>query len=90
VNNALSQQATATRVALGNLARKTLGMLLNAVDFDAAERGVWAVALSGSQAAGYVLYRLPRNRVTLVHLCVRPEFQGRKDEDRPVDVSLVP
>jgi len=64
-------------IALGDLARKTLGLLPYAVYHDSVGRGTLAVALCGERVVGYVLYRLPRNRVTLVHLCVHPDFSKR-------------
>ncbi|GAB2842133.1 GNAT family N-acetyltransferase [Lentzea nigeriaca] len=62
-------------VELGNTARKTLGLLPRAAYFDAAQRGWLLAAMSDGEMIGYTVYRLPRNEVTLVHLCVAKEFR---------------
>jgi GNAT superfamily N-acetyltransferase len=64
-------------IELGNVARKTLGLLPKAVYFDAAQKGFLLVARDAMTPVGYVLFRLPRNEVVLTHLCVSPEYRKR-------------
>lgn len=60
-------------VKLGDLARKTLGLLPREVYFDAASKGWLLAAMVGRKPVGYVLFRLPRDEVVLTHLCVHPD-----------------
>lgn len=62
-------------VALGDQARNTLGLLPREAYFDAAEKGCLLAAIVDGEAAGYALFRLPRNEVVLTHLCVRPDLR---------------
>ncbi|WP_186315486.1 GNAT family N-acetyltransferase [Catellatospora sichuanensis] len=62
-------------IKLGDLAKKTLGQLPFAVYTASAERGTLVAALVQDRVVGYVLYRLSRRRVTLVHLCVATDVR---------------
>lgn len=59
-------------IELGDLARKTLGLLPRAAYFDAAAKGWLLAARYLGQPVGYVLFRLPRDEVVLTHVCVAP------------------
>lgn len=62
-------------VELGNTAKKTLGLFPRAAYFDSAHKGWLLAATSNGDLVGYALYRLPRNEITLVHLCVDKAFR---------------
>ncbi|SMD25566.1 GNAT family N-acetyltransferase [Lentzea albidocapillata] len=72
-------------VELGNTARKTLGLLPRAAYFDAAQRGWLLAALDEGEMIGYTVFRLPRNEVTLVHLCVAKDYRHRGMAQRLVN-----
>lgn len=59
-------------VALGNLARATLGFLPEGAYRDAASNGTLLLARDGSGVVGYALYALTQRRVRLTHLCIDP------------------
>lgn len=59
-------------IKLGDLARKTLGLLPRAAYFDAAAKGWLLAARYQGQPVGYALFRLPRDEVVLTHICVDP------------------
>ncbi|MFB9832832.1 GNAT family N-acetyltransferase [Actinoallomurus acaciae] len=57
-------------IALGDKARKTVGLLPRAAYADAARNKRLLVASVDAEVIGYALYGLPRNEVTLTHLVV--------------------
>lgn len=63
-------------IAMGDQARRTLGLMPRAVYRDAAEKGWLLSASLGERLVGYALFRLPRNEVALAHLCVSEETRG--------------
>jgi GNAT superfamily N-acetyltransferase len=65
-------------VELGDQCRDRLGQLPYAVFDEAVElsRILVAPAPQGGSLLGYALYRLPRNEVSLTHLCVAPGSRG--------------
>ncbi|MFJ9371208.1 GNAT family N-acetyltransferase [Nocardia sp. NPDC101769] len=62
-------------VELGDLARRTLGLLPPAVYHDAAAKNCLLAAFVGDEPIGYALFRLPRDEVVLTHLCVQPDYR---------------
>jgi GNAT superfamily N-acetyltransferase/predicted nucleic acid-binding protein len=57
-------------IALGDKARRTVGLLPREAYADAARNKRLLVASAGGEVIGYALYGLPRNEVTLTHLVV--------------------
>lgn len=57
---------------LGDAQRATLGVLPYAAWTESFERGRVIVATNEGEVLGYTLFRLPRQEVVLVHLCVDP------------------
>lgn len=57
-------------IALGDKARRTVGLLPRAAYVDAARNQRLLVASASDEVVGYALYGLPRNEVTLTHLVV--------------------
>ena len=57
-------------VELGNTAKKTLGLFPREAYFEYAAKRCLLAATRDGELVGYALFRLPRNEVTLVHLCV--------------------
>jgi GNAT superfamily N-acetyltransferase len=63
-------------IALGDSARRTLGLMPYTVFEQAAADGTLLTAVRGGQVVGYALYALPRQVVRLRHLCVAEEARG--------------
>ena len=57
-------------VALGDMSRRTLGFLPQVAFLQAADSGTLLAAIRDGQVLGYALYSLPRQVVSLTHLCV--------------------
>uniref|UniRef100_UPI002AD5486A GNAT family N-acetyltransferase n=1 Tax=Frankia sp. Cr1 TaxID=3073931 RepID=UPI002AD5486A len=75
-------------IEFGDTARRTLGLLPRGAYFEAASRDCLLAALWEGRPVGYTLFRLPRNLITLTHVCVHPDFQRRGIAARLVeDVS---
>ena len=64
-------------VALGKANRSTLGFLPDGAFEEHAAKDQVLVAVHDERLAGYVLYRVSRERATVVHLCVDDEQRGR-------------
>lgn len=64
-------------VALGESQKKLLGVLPYAAWDEAFATGGVLARVEADQLLGYALFRLPRQEVVLVHLCVAPEFRKR-------------
>lgn len=64
-------------VALGESQKKLLGVLPYAAWDEAFAKGGVLARVEADQLLGYALFRLPRQEVVLVHLCVAPEFRKR-------------
>jgi len=79
-----SALATAV-INLGDSQSKTLGHFpYSAWEEAFRERRVLA-AVRSDALIGYVLFRLPRNEVTLVHLAVRPDARGQRVASKLLD-----
>lgn len=61
----------------GTRASWALGLLPQAVYYEAASENRLLAAWHGSEPVGHALIRLSRDRVTLTQLCVREDFRGR-------------
>lgn len=72
-------------IALGDKNRGRLGHLPHAVYREAAHEQRLLVALSGNDVVGYALFRLPRDEVSLTHLCVAQEVRGGSISQALVD-----
>jgi GNAT superfamily N-acetyltransferase len=64
-------------IEIGDLNRKTLGLLPRAAYADAAARGTLLLARLQNEVVGYALYGVTRRHVRLTHLCVRADFRER-------------
>ena len=64
-------------IALGDLNKRTLGLLVYKAYDQAADAGTLLVYVEDGQVLAYVLYSLPRQIVRITHLCVRTEARGR-------------
>lgn len=63
-------------IELGRLDRRFLGFLPDQGFSERADNGTLLVAVAGGATAGYVLYDLPGNWITLRHLCVAQSYRG--------------
>lgn len=72
-----SSPLASAAVKLGDSLRKYLGPLPYAAWDEALEQGRVIAAIRGGELLGYVLVRLPRNEVVIVHLAVAPAAQGK-------------
>jgi len=64
-------------IEIGDLDRRTLGLLPRAAYADAAAHGTLLLARLQGEVVGYALYGVTRRHVRLTHLCVRVEFRKR-------------
>lgn len=61
---------------LAKQARASVGFLTDAAFAERADQGTLLVALVNDEAAGYLLYDLPRDEIRIVHLVVAPTRRG--------------
>ena len=64
-------------ILLGKANRSTLGFLPDGAFEEHAAKDQILVAVHDDRLAGYVLYRVSREKATVVHLCVGDEWRGR-------------
>ena len=64
-------------IDLGRRNSATLGFFPDGAFEEHAYRETILIALSSGSFAGYVLYRLSNDRVSLTHLCVHEDFRGK-------------
>lgn len=63
-------------IELGDSNSKTLGHFPRGAFEEYAGKNQILAAISGDEILGYLLYRTSRQRVIIVHLCVREDFRG--------------
>ena len=64
-------------ILLGKANRSTLGFLPDGAFEEHAAKDQIIVAVEGKRLAGYVLYRVSREKATVVHLCVGDDWRGQ-------------
>ena len=64
-------------IAIGKANRSTLGFLPDGAFEEHAAKDQILVAIQDERLAGYVLYRVAREKATVVHLCVENEKRGQ-------------
>ena len=69
-------------IKLGDENSKTLGFLPQQVFYQAAHKNRIIVAHSDVNLAGYLLYRISNNKVSITHFCVASKFHGQKISDK--------
>lgn len=72
-------------VRLGDQHSRTVGFMPASAYVDAVTRGTLLAAVDQDALVGYALYRLTRQRVTIVHLCVREDRRGERIARRLVE-----